>query len=232
MPLGKKWRSMDVLHFGSSKQDKEALKKDDGLVGSGEHLSRTCDARVKGGSREDLIDADPPVILRKKHTSSKHRFSSREDLLDKPASPKLRQSLHVPWHRTKSSSRDDLITNESRKDVNDRHSSSVKLEQHGTQEETKEGYIQRCVIIQRDEKGYGLTVRGDNPVYVESVKADGAAERAGVRQGDRICKVNGTLVTNSNHIEVVRLIKGKNGHQETRTTDKFINGFKPQIIWG
>lgn len=33
------------------------------------------------------------------------------------------------------------------------------------------GYIQRCVIIQRDEKGYGLTVRGDNPVYVESVKA-------------------------------------------------------------
>ncbi|XP_062571786.1 rho guanine nucleotide exchange factor 11-like isoform X7 [Saccostrea cucullata] len=207
MPLGKKWRSMDVLHFGSSKQDKEALKKDDGLVGSGEHLSRTCDARVKGGSREDLIDADPPVILRKKHTSSKHRFSSREDLLDKPASPKLRQSLHVPWHKTKSSSRDDLITNESRKEVNDRHSSSVKLEQHGTQEETKEGYIQRCVIIQRDEKGYGLTVRGDNPVYVESVKADGAAERAGVRQGDRICKVNGTLVTNSNHIEVVRLIK-------------------------
>lgn len=33
------------------------------------------------------------------------------------------------------------------------------------------GYIQRCVIIQRDDKGYGLTVRGDNPVYVESVKA-------------------------------------------------------------
>ncbi|XP_061164875.1 rho guanine nucleotide exchange factor 11-like isoform X9 [Saccostrea echinata] len=206
MPLGKKWRSMDVLHFGSSKQDKEALKKDDGLIGSGEHLSRTCNAHVKGGSRDDLINEDPPVILRKKH-SSKHRFSSREDLLDKPASPKLRQSLHVPWHRAKSSSRDDLITNECRKDVNDRHSSSVKGEQHGTQEETKEGYIQRCVIIQRDEKGYGLTVRGDNPVYVESVKTDGAAERAGVRQGDRICKVNGTLVTNSNHLEVVKLIK-------------------------
>ncbi|XP_011430715.3 rho guanine nucleotide exchange factor 11 isoform X18 [Magallana gigas] len=205
MPLGKKWRSMDVLHFGSSKQDKEALKKENGHLGSGDILSKTCRTKSKGGSKEDLLDEEPPVILRRKH-GSKHRFSSREDLLDKPASPKLRQSIHVPWHRSKSSSRDDLVNNESRKDPNNRHSSSVKGE-HGTQEETKEGYIQRCVIIQKDDKGYGLTVRGDNPVYVESVKADGAAERAGVRQGDRICKVNGTQVTNSNHIEVVRLIK-------------------------
>ncbi len=30
--------------------------------------------------------------------------------------------------------------------------------------------VQRCVIIQRDEKGYGLTVSGDNPVFVQSVK--------------------------------------------------------------
>ena len=28
-------------------------------------------------------------------------------------------------------------------------------------------YIQRCVIIQRGEKGYGLTVSGDNPVFVQ-----------------------------------------------------------------
>ncbi|XP_070547722.1 rho guanine nucleotide exchange factor 11-like isoform X9 [Ptychodera flava] len=67
--------------------------------------------------------------------------------------------------------------------------------------------IQRCVIVQRDEKGYGLTVSGDNPVYVQSVKEYGAAHKAGVQQGDRIIKVNGTLVTQSNHIEVVKLIK-------------------------
>ncbi|XP_031716581.1 rho guanine nucleotide exchange factor 12 isoform X5 [Anarrhichthys ocellatus] len=36
---------------------------------------------------------------------------------------------------------------------------------------------------------------------------DGAAMRAGVQTGDRIIKVNGTLVTHSNHIEVVKLIK-------------------------
>lgn len=30
--------------------------------------------------------------------------------------------------------------------------------------------VMRALIIQRDEKGYGLTVSGDNPVYVQSVK--------------------------------------------------------------
>jgi hypothetical protein len=38
------------------------------------------------------------------------------------------------------------------------------------------GLIQRCVIIQRDEKGYGLTVSGDNPVYVQSVKKGRSAK--------------------------------------------------------
>ena len=31
-------------------------------------------------------------------------------------------------------------------------------------------YIQKIIIVQRDENGYGLTVSGDNPVYVQSVK--------------------------------------------------------------
>ncbi|XP_041864147.1 rho guanine nucleotide exchange factor 12-like [Melanotaenia boesemani] len=69
------------------------------------------------------------------------------------------------------------------------------------------GLVQRCVIIQRDKNGFGLTVSGDNPVFVQLVKEDGAAMRAGVQTGDRIIKVNGTLVTHSNHIEVVKLIK-------------------------
>lgn len=69
------------------------------------------------------------------------------------------------------------------------------------------GLVQRCVIIQKDENGFGLTVSGDNPVFVQLVKEDGAAMRAGVQTGDRIIKVNGTLVTHSNHTEVVKLIK-------------------------
>nr|XP_014971455.1 rho guanine nucleotide exchange factor 12 isoform X6 [Macaca mulatta]XP_028689913.1 rho guanine nucleotide exchange factor 12 isoform X6 [Macaca mulatta] len=67
--------------------------------------------------------------------------------------------------------------------------------------------VQRCVVIQKDDNGFGLTVSGDNPVFVQSVKEDGAAMRAGVQTGDRIIKVNGTLVTHSNHLEVVKLIR-------------------------
>ncbi|KAM6972865.1 rho guanine nucleotide exchange factor 12 [Aplochiton taeniatus] len=69
------------------------------------------------------------------------------------------------------------------------------------------GLVQRCVIIQKDECGFGLTVSGDNPVFVQLVKEDGAAMRAGVQTGDRIIKVNSVLVTHSNHVEVVKLIK-------------------------
>ncbi|XP_074833310.1 rho guanine nucleotide exchange factor 12 isoform X1 [Carettochelys insculpta] len=87
--------------------------------------------------------------------------------------------------------------------------SSSKKTKSSSEEGRSETYglVQRCVIIQRDENGFGLTVSGDNPVFVQSVKEDGAAMRAGVQTGDRIIKVNGTLVTNSNHGDVVKLIK-------------------------
>ena len=63
-------------------------------------------------------------------------------------------------------------------------------------------------MVTRQVDGYGLTVTGDHPVYVHTVKPDGAAFRAGVREGDRILKVNGMPVTASNHFEVVRMISG------------------------
>lgn len=87
--------------------------------------------------------------------------------------------------------------------------SSSKKTKSSSEEGRSETYglVQRCVVIQRDENGFGLTVSGDNPVFVQSVKEDGAAMRAGVQTGDRIIKVNGTLVTHSNHLEVVKLIK-------------------------
>ncbi|XP_027385438.1 rho guanine nucleotide exchange factor 11 isoform X3 [Bos indicus x Bos taurus] len=69
------------------------------------------------------------------------------------------------------------------------------------------GLVQRCVIIQRDQHGFGFTVSGDRIVLVQSVRPGGAAMKAGVKEGDRIIKVNGTMVTNSSHLEVVKLIK-------------------------
>lgn len=52
------------------------------------------------------------------------------------------------------------------------------------------GLEQKNVIIQRDRFGYGLTVSGDNPVYVLSVREGGAAQRAGINQHDQIIKVS------------------------------------------
>ncbi|KAM9294557.1 rho guanine nucleotide exchange factor 11 [Gastrophryne carolinensis] len=69
------------------------------------------------------------------------------------------------------------------------------------------GLVQRCVVVQRDQNGFGFTVSGDRIVLVQSVRPGGAAMRAGVQEGDRIVKVNGTLVANSSHLEVVKLIK-------------------------
>lgn len=63
------------------------------------------------------------------------------------------------------------------------------------------------VIVVKDERGYGMKVSGDNPVFVQSVKQNGAAEKAGLHSGDKIIKVNGVNVTHSTHTEVVELIK-------------------------
>ncbi|XP_045464464.1 rho guanine nucleotide exchange factor 11 isoform X6 [Harmonia axyridis] len=63
------------------------------------------------------------------------------------------------------------------------------------------------LVVHRDEKGYGMKVSGDNPVYVQSVKEGGPAEKAGLHAGDKILKVNGITVVTFTHTDVVDLIK-------------------------
>ena len=82
-----------------------------------------------------------------------------------------------------------------------------KVERSSSHDFDPTGLVQRCVIIQKDQHGFGFTVSGDRIVLVQSVRPGGAAMRAGVKEGDRIIKVNGTMVTNSSHLEVVKLIK-------------------------
>ncbi|KRX60086.1 Rho guanine nucleotide exchange factor 12 [Trichinella sp. T9] len=65
---------------------------------------------------------------------------------------------------------------------------------------------ERNVLIKRDENGYGLTVCGNNPVFVRSVREGSAAAKAGVHVGECIIKVNGVTVTSLDHLEVVKLI--------------------------
>ncbi len=61
----------------------------------------------------------------------------------------------------------------------------------------------------RDAQGYGLTLSGDQPVFVQTVRSGGAAFRAGIKENDIIVKVNGQFVTSASHTEVVNLIQGK-----------------------
>ena len=84
----------------------------------------------------------------------------------------------------------------------------LALSPNGSIESDRKSLVERCVVVYKQSDGYGLTVTGENPVFVDYVKPDGAAFHAGVRQGDRILKVNGMPVTRSNHHEVVRMISG------------------------
>jgi len=67
----------------------------------------------------------------------------------------------------------------------------------------------RTLIVSRDPvTGYGLTLSGDQPVFVQTVKPGGAADRAGVKENDLILKVNGQpVITDASHNEVVAMIQ-------------------------
>ncbi|KAL6118413.1 arhgef11 [Pungitius sinensis] len=74
-------------------------------------------------------------------------------------------------------------------------------------EGTATGLVQRCVVVQKDQLGFGFTVCGERVKLVQNVRPGGAAVKAGVQEGDRIIKVNGSLVSSMSHQEVVKLIK-------------------------
>ncbi|KAL0970105.1 hypothetical protein UPYG_G00237190 [Umbra pygmaea] len=74
-------------------------------------------------------------------------------------------------------------------------------------ESTGQGLVQRCVVVQKDHLGFGFTVCGERIKLVQNVRPGGAAVKAGVQEGDRITKVNGSLVSSMSHQEVVKLIK-------------------------
>uniref|UniRef100_A0A3B4A0J7 PDZ domain-containing protein n=1 Tax=Periophthalmus magnuspinnatus TaxID=409849 RepID=A0A3B4A0J7_9GOBI len=73
--------------------------------------------------------------------------------------------------------------------------------------ESTPGLVQRCVVVQKDQLGFGFTVCGERVKLVQNVRP-GAAVKAGVQEGDRIIKVNGSMVSSMTHQEVVKLIKG------------------------
>ncbi|QQP57888.1 Uncharacterized protein FKW44_003034, partial [Caligus rogercresseyi] len=64
------------------------------------------------------------------------------------------------------------------------------------------------LMVHKDSSsGYGLTLFGYCPVYVQTVKARGAADRAGIKERDIILQVNGRNVTEASHDQVVDFIQ-------------------------
>ncbi|XP_038148571.1 rho guanine nucleotide exchange factor 11 isoform X3 [Cyprinodon tularosa] len=74
-------------------------------------------------------------------------------------------------------------------------------------ESASPGLVHRCVVVQKDQLGFGFTVCGERVKLVQNVRPGGAAVKAGVQEGDRIIKVNGSVVSSMTHQEVVKLIK-------------------------
>ncbi|XP_045540551.1 rhophilin-2 [Papilio machaon] len=59
----------------------------------------------------------------------------------------------------------------------------------------------------KDEEGFGFTVRGDAPVVIAAVEPNSLADIGGMREGDFIISIGETDVKWSSHGEVVRLIQ-------------------------
>ena len=55
--------------------------------------------------------------------------------------------------------------------------------------------------------GFGLTLRGDSPVFIRSVDFDSPAREAGLRSGDLLLEVNGEGVRYSSKSHVLELLK-------------------------
>lgn len=52
-------------------------------------------------------------------------------------------------------------------------------------------HFTRALQIIRENGSFGFVLKGSNPAYIETVDANGAAEKAGLQPGDYVMKLNG-----------------------------------------
>lgn len=67
--------------------------------------------------------------------------------------------------------------------------------------------VKSVTVPWNKEGGFGITLRGDSPVYIRSVEFLSTARAAGIRSGDLIMEVNEENVRYSTKLEVLELIK-------------------------
>ncbi|KAL3875511.1 hypothetical protein ACJMK2_033457, partial [Sinanodonta woodiana] len=65
----------------------------------------------------------------------------------------------------------------------------------------------RSVRVVRENNSFGFVVKGSNPAYIDTIDPGGPAEKAGLRGGDFIIKLNGIDVRKSSHSHLVHLLQ-------------------------
>ena len=70
----------------------------------------------------------------------------------------------------------------------------------------------RQFILRRERGGgFGITLRGNGPVFVRSVDVFSVAREVGLRSGDLLLEVNGQIVREASKLEVLELVRGSGG---------------------
>ncbi|XP_073473409.1 Na(+)/H(+) exchange regulatory cofactor NHE-RF3 [Aquarana catesbeiana] len=80
-----------------------------------------------------------------------------------------------------------------------------------------------CTVNKVEGKGYGFFLRveqGEQGHLVRSIEKGSAADKAGLKDGDRVMKVNGVFVDDKEHPEVVELIKASGNSVSLSVLDK------------
>ncbi|XP_078692751.1 delphilin-like isoform X1 [Branchiostoma floridae x Branchiostoma belcheri] len=86
------------------------------------------------------------------------------------------------------------------------------------QKERKLSWKTRAVVIEKGQASFGFVLRGHSPVYIESIEPGSASDRAGLKVGDHLLKLNGLDVSSATHKKVITLLQG--------------SGSKPTLVVG
>uniref|UniRef100_A0A8C2E547 Glutamate receptor, ionotropic, delta 2 (Grid2) interacting protein, b n=1 Tax=Cyprinus carpio TaxID=7962 RepID=A0A8C2E547_CYPCA len=70
------------------------------------------------------------------------------------------------------------------------------------------GANQRTIRVYRGKKSFGFTLRGHDPVWIDSVMPGSPAEACGLKPGDRLLFINGLDMRNCSHEKVVSMLQG------------------------
>lgn len=68
--------------------------------------------------------------------------------------------------------------------------------------------VRQFLLRRGQEGGFGITLRGNCPVFIRSVDFLSPARQAGIRSGDLLLEVSGRNVRHSSKLEVLELLRG------------------------